>query len=142
MVFKSGGDYVMEIVIPKQDMETRSMKNTKLVCSDTYQQGDLLMRRIFEMPQGEPKIVCNGRIVLAHGESGHSHILESDDAELVQIGERMLVRFSTLQTIKHEEHNAPNSLIPEPIYLSPGIWEVGRVQEHDYFSKMARPVQD
>ena len=36
--------------------------------------------------------------------------------------------------VVHQEH--------KPITLSPGIWEVGRVQEYDYFQKMVRKVQD
>jgi hypothetical protein len=36
--------------------------------------------------------------------------------------------------VVHEEH--------KPVTLEPGIWEVGRVKEYDWFSKMERQVMD
>lgn len=75
--------------------------------------------------------------MLAHGESGHSHVVEDEDAELIQIGERMILKLTkSLEATPatHEEHQAH--------HLSPGIWDIGRVQEYDYFSKMTRQVQD
>lgn len=99
-----------------------------------FQQGDVLAVRLDKLPCGEKKIISSKRIVVAHGESGHSHVIESDDAELIQIGERMLLKLGSQATLVHEEH--------KPITLEPGIWEIGKVQEYDYFSKMARDVRD
>lgn len=98
------------------------------------QQGDLLFRRLTEMPGGDRTVIGKRRLVLAHGESGHSHVLEDDDAELIQIGERMLLALGKVATVKHDEHG--------PIRLAPGIWEIGRVREFDWFSKMERQVVD
>jgi hypothetical protein len=100
----------------------------------TFQQGDVIGRKLAKMPSGEQKSVAKLRCVLAHGENGHSHVIEDDEAELIQIGERMLLKLERAATIKHEEHGA--------IALSPGIWEIGRVKEFDYFSKMERRVVD
>lgn len=97
------------------------------------QQGDVILRRVNSIPEGERK-VTQKRLVLAHGESGHSHVIEDDEAELIQIGERMLLKLTKAATVTHEEH--------KPIRLAPGIWEVGRVKEYDYFSKMERQVID
>lgn len=99
-----------------------------------WQQGDLIGRKLKAMPDGEQKTISLKRCVLAHGESGHTHILEDDDAELIQIGERILLKLTKTATVTHEEHGA--------ITLDKGIWEIGRVQEYDYFSKMTRAVQD
>ena len=86
------------------------------------------------MPAGTPTKIEKGRLVLAHGESGHSHVIEDDNAELIQIGERMLLKLSKVATVNDEEH--------KPIRLSPGIWEIGRVREYDYFQHMTRQVVD
>lgn len=107
------------------------MKNK--ISKITAQQGDVLLRKIDSLPSGEQKITRK-RLVLAHGESGHSHVIEDDEAELIQIGERMLLKLGRVATVKHEEHG--------PITLSPGIWEIGRVKEYDWFSKMERQVID
>lgn len=114
----------------------------KKALKKTYQQGDLLLRRIKALPPGEAKTIAKSRLVLAHGESGHSHVVEDDSAELIQIGEQMLMRISHEVTVTHEEHNAPTSLVPEPVRLAPGIWEIGRVKEYDYFALMERQVRD
>lgn len=111
-------------------------KNKKMntIIKLNSQQGDVLLRKIEAMPEGKPKRISKKRCVLAHGESGHSHVVEQDNAELIQIGERILLKIESEATVKHEEHREH--------VLSPGIWDIGRVQEYDYFSGMARPVQD
>jgi hypothetical protein len=103
------------------------------------QQGDVLFRKLDKLPEGNIKPVAkiNNKIVIAHGESGHSHVLDvvdDDEAELVEIGERMLLTLDKPATVVHEEHG--------PIKLDTGIWEVGRVREYDYMAQMARNVMD
>lgn len=98
------------------------------------QQGDVLLRKLDRMPIGDHAVIGRKRLVLAHGESGHSHVVEDDEAELIQIGERILLNLERAATVKHEEH--------KEIRLSPGIWEVGRVREYDWFSKIERQVVD
>lgn len=107
---------------------------TKLA-KTTFQQGDVLGKKLPAMPTlSKDAKITRKRLVLAHGESGHSHVIEDDDAQLIQDGERMLLTLTKAATVKHEEHG--------PITLSPGIWEIGRVREYDYFSKMTRQVID
>jgi hypothetical protein len=110
------------------------MKKKTNIAKNKSQQGDVILRRVDTMPDGAVR-VSRGRCVLAEGEhTGHAHVVDDDEAELVRIGERMLLRLGRPATVVHEEHN--------PITLDAGVWEVGRVQEYDYFSKMARAVQD
>ena len=114
----------------------------KKLLKKSYQQGDLLLRRLEKLPKGEIKVLAKSRLVLAHGENGHSHVVEDDEADLIQIGEQIIMRLNSPVTVKHQEHNAPDSLLPEPERLAPGIWEIGRVKEFDWFSKMQRQVID
>ena len=107
---------------------------TKQIAIKSAQQGDINLRKLDMLPEGEQKIISRRRLVVAHGEGGHSHVIDDDEAELIQIGERMLLSIPKGATLKHDEHN--------PIALSPGIWEIGRVQEYDWFSKMKRQVID
>lgn len=94
----------------------------------------MIGRRLDKLPEGEIKSIERNRLVLAHGESGHSHVIEDDDAELIRVGERMLLKLERAATVVHEEH--------KPITLAPGIWEIGRVREYDYFQDMERQVID
>lgn len=105
------------------------MKNRK-----PCQQGDVLLMPVTEMPEGKRKLLAKKRCVLAHGEQGHAHIIEDTDAELIQIGERMLLNLTKSATIKHDEHG--------PITLEAGIWEIGRVREKDWLNDMVRTVAD
>jgi hypothetical protein len=99
------------------------------------QQGDVTITRIDSLPEGNQKHVSRGRCVLAEGEAtGHGHVIDCEDAELIQIGERMLLRLGVSAPLIHEEH--------KPITLEPGLYEIGRVAEYDYLSEMTRNVQD
>src|SRR5437870_9481684 len=106
---------------------------TKVV-RKSFQQGDLIGRKLSEMPSGVQVHIACKRLVLAHGESGHSHVIEDDEAELIRIGERMLLSLTKQAIVTHEEHKA--------ITIAPGIWEIGRVKEYDYITKMERQVVD
>ena len=110
------------------------MKETKQAVKQTGQQGDVVIRRVECIPQGAV-LVSKGRCVLAEGKStGHAHVVEDEEAELVRVGERMLLKLGRQATVTHEEHG--------PVTLEAGVWEVGRVQEYDYLSQMAHNVAD
>lgn len=98
------------------------------------QHGDVLLIKLNELPDGEQKIISKNKCLVMHGEFGHSHVIEDDEAELIQIGEKMLLKLGRAATIKHEEHL--------PITLEPGIWQIGQVVEKDWFSDMINPVRD
>lgn len=98
---------------------------------DQLQQGDVLLRRVTEIPSTFKRVKATKRgYVLAEGETtGHAHTIEeSEDIELYQEGERLLAQVLKSVTVTHEEHG--------PITLDAGIWEIGRVVEEDEFGEM------
>lgn len=106
----------------------------KIIVNNHFQQGDVIGRKLAAMPEGPQQKVASKRLTVMHGEGGHSHVVEDDEAELIRIGSRLLLKIEKVATIKHDEH--------KPITLSPGIWEVGQVREFDWFSRMERQVVD
>lgn len=100
------------------------------------QQGDVIFTRITEIPKSANRVKPDHRgHVLAEGEAtGHAHTIEDSDAELYREGERLLALIHKTSTVKHQEHG--------PVMLEPGIWEIGRVREYDYLSKIERWVMD
>lgn len=104
------------------------------------QQGDIVMYKIDSVDLSNAiKVKKDNRgIVLAEGEhSGHYHGIEveDDEAELIQIGERMLLNVKADSvTLKHQEHN--------PLIIDKGVWEVGQVVEKDWLNDMVRKVVD
>jgi hypothetical protein len=105
------------------------------VAKKNCQQGDVLLQRIDCLPSGEAKIISKGEIVLAEGETtGHFHGLMEKDSELLEINGTRFLNLKKSSVLKHQEH--------KPITLDAGIWQVGIVNEYDYFSQMKRKVMD
>ena len=100
------------------------------------QQGDVVLTRVTAKERGTPIAPRNGKLILADGEAtGHCHTIgETEDAELIRVGERMILRLSKAATVTHQEH--------KPVKIPVGIWEIGRIQEYDYLKQMSRPVID
>jgi len=100
------------------------------------QQGDVLLIRITELPKNVKKTA--NRIV-AHGESGHTHIL-TGNVQMYECNNDNDLFFEVLGNdveLKHEEHNVVTSDI-----LSPGFYKVGRIVEYDYETEEAKYVKD
>lgn len=103
------------------------------------QQGDVVLQRVDIDISQASKVKKDSRgIVLAEGEvTFHYHGIEceEDDAELIRIGERMLLNVKAESvTLKHQEH--------KPVKIDRGIWEFGQVIEKDWFMNMVRKVVD
>lgn len=111
------------------------MKNT---VKNTAQQGDVLLKRISKLPSGTKMVIKNNNrneMVLAEGETtGHYHGICEDTSCLIEIEGKRYLNLKKPATLNHQEHN--------PITLDPGIWQVGIVNEYDYFSQMKRKVVD
>lgn len=103
--------------------------------TNMFQQGDVLIKKVDCVPNGRILPRKNGRIILAEGEAtGHCHSINVEDADLIQEGEKILLRLGQKAALTHEEHKL--------ITLEPGIYEIGRVVEKDWLSGMTRQVKD
>lgn len=99
------------------------------------QQGDVLLKRISAFPPGEKKVISHKKLILAHGETtGHYHGIVEENSYLYQCGDTMVLDLKEDSVLTHQEHGHIN--------VEAGLWEVGRVQEFDYFAQMKRPVMD
>lgn len=112
--------------------ESADMKGTQMI---HLQQGDLLFQKIEAVPSGTETVKRKERgFVLAEGEhTGNAHVI-TEEVELFEKNGVLYVRNEEQVIVQHEEH--------KPITLEPGIWEVGRVREYDYFLEMTRTVKD
>lgn len=107
----------------------------KAIAKNNGQQGDVLLKRLDTLPDGECKVISHGKMVLAEGEvTGHYHGIEEVYSSLYQYGNVMVMDLKASAILTHQEHGH--------IQVEAGIWEVRRVQEYDYFSKMKRQVVD
>lgn len=115
-------------------MATVNINITMKTNKTQLQQGDVIAIKLNKMPIGNQKIIAKGRCVLAHGENGHSHVIEDDEAELIEMGEKILLKLTKQSTLKHEEHHSQ--------VWEPGIYQIDRVVEKDWLNDMVRKVQD
>lgn len=99
------------------------------------QQGDVLLKRIDKLPEGKVKVISKGKLILAEGEStGHFHGIDEKDSQLLDVGGVMVLDLKKTAKINHQEH--------KPFNVEPGLWQIGIVQEYDYFAQMKRKVVD
>lgn len=103
-----------------------------------FRQGDVLIMRIDEMPQGAVKAKPQTRVTLARGEvTGHAHVLCADGAAILPytVQDRTDELFFELMDdafIQHEEHAA--------IALPAGMYRV--VRQREYTPQEIRRVAD
>jgi hypothetical protein len=105
--------------------------NTKMI-----QQGDTLARKINSLPSNV-RLISSNKIEIAHGENGHSHVIDSPNTELYEDDNKNRYFVNNNEFVVpslHEEH--------KPITYSPGIHQLGQVREYDYFTEMERKVTD
>ena len=106
------------------------MKTFKTMCA----QGDVLFRKHATLPKDAKSVEVNGRVVLAHSETGHDHVMVLDRAA----GKPAVEHFSTgnplVSWIRVNRPTALEHLRPfdthEPIMFSPGVYEVRRQREY------------
>lgn len=101
------------------------------------QHGDVLIKRVKVLPDGCKEVQPeNGHWILAHGEAtGHHHAIIDKGCRVLELkGELYLEVTAEQVTITHEEHRA--------LDIPAGIYQIGRVREHDYFQDMERQVRD
>lgn len=89
----------------------------------SYRQGDVLLVRIAEAPEGKRITGDGGRLVLARGEAtGHHHSVATSDAEMIHAAEGVFLRIMTTTSLEHPEHRS--------ISLELGIYRVIRQREY------------
>lgn len=97
-----------------------------------YQQGDVLLTKIENLPDGGKK----HSNVLAEGEAtGHTHRATGENVAVLE-GEKeeLFLSAPSGATIVHEEHKT--------LEVPPGYYRVRQVREYDHFEEEARRVQD
>jgi alpha-D-ribose 1-methylphosphonate 5-triphosphate synthase subunit PhnL len=99
------------------------------------QQGDVLLKRVDKLPNGAKEVERkNGKVVVMHGESGHTHIISDVDAMFYEKDGKSYLVATKPVTLTHEEHHAQT--------IETGIWEVIQVREKDWLSGLVRKVID
>lgn len=94
-------------------------------------QGDVMIRRITALPAGlaasEP--TDDGWHVIAHSETGHHHVIDSRNAQMLIDKTNDFIAYLDVATPTILEHLRSFDT-HEPYLLEPGLYEVRRQREH------------
>jgi hypothetical protein len=101
-----------------------------------YEHGDVILKKVEEIPKTAKTVKCKTAIVLAEGETtGHAHrILDLAGAEMKQVNGKMFLHLEQPKMLVHEEHGK--------LRIEPGDYEIDRVKEYNPFEDEIRRVQD
>ncbi len=104
-----------------------------------FRQGDVLIQKISELPEGLVPIEPEARgYILAHGEvTGHTHAVADTSAARLFWDAALTRMFLVVEqptTVTHDEHSA--------IHLDPGYYEIRRQREYSYWNDEERRVLD
>ena len=100
------------------------------------QHGDVLIKEVSSIPaEAIPVPKRNGKLVIAEGEmTGHHHVIMETGAKLFNLNGELYLEVTQPVIITHDEH--------KPLPIPAGKYQIGRVQEYDYFQEMERKVID
>jgi len=93
-------------------------------------QGDLMIRRIVELPEGlDAGISEAGDFILAHSETGHHHVVKERAAQLLIDKANAFIAYLKVAEPAEIEHLREHDK-HESYMLTPGIYEIRRQREH------------
>ncbi|HEY7374587.1 MAG TPA: hypothetical protein VIF57_20660 [Polyangia bacterium] len=101
-----------------------------ITISDIAAQGDVLFRRIGRLPDDAVEQSSEGRIVVAHSETGHDHAIDDPEVRLFErlVRDPMVCFLSVdgehADVVHHRAHHTH-----APLRLTRGLWEVRRQRE-------------
>lgn len=93
-------------------------------------QGDVLFRRIERLPENAVERKTNGRIVVAHSETGHHHAIDGagvhlfEDADAGPLARYLEVAAAFADVVHHRSYDTH-----ETLRLPRGFWEVRRQRQ-------------
>ena len=103
-------------------------------------QGDVLFRRIDKLPAGAVPVAAeNGKVVVAHSETGHNHVMLAERTKLYRIPDSIMDLFLEVEAPTPLEHLREHDT-HEAIMFEPGIYHVRRQRE--YIPEGFRRVED
>lgn len=98
--------------------------------------GDIPLHVIKKLPVDCKEIKIDGKFVLAEGETtGHKHVIASEGLQVFQsLDGRFYLKVNNSANVYHEEHNT--------LTVLPGLYEVGKEREMDWFGLVVKKVVD
>ena len=107
---------------------------------NTAAQGDIYARKIAELPPGVEAVPPkDGRVVVAHSETGHHHVMDAATVTMHRLPDDIMRCFLTVAEPTPLEHLREFDR-HEPIQFESGVYEIKRQRE--YVPEGFRRVED
>jgi len=103
-------------------------------------QGDVYFKRIDALPKNAEIVAPeDGRVIVAHSETGHSHVMLAERVKQYRIPDSIMDLFLVVDAPTPLEHLRPHDT-HEAIMFEPGVYHVRRQRE--YVPEGFRRVED
>jgi len=106
-----------------------------------FPQGDVIFVPVTERPDNAAEVTRkDGRLIVAHSETGHHHAIDSDDARLFRDPQDPLVAYLSIEGSGAElvHHRAWDT--HESVLIPPGMYKV--CKQAEYTPEGVREVMD
>lgn len=121
-----------------EEVKLKSYSTYKELKMTNARHGDVLLKRIKELPEGAKELQRGKSVTIAEGEAtGHHHTLYGSVPNAVILrgfDERRYVEIIEPVELRHQEHST--------LSIEPGCYEIGIEREYDYFEESMRRVVD
>ena len=95
----------------------------KLVTARPCFQGEVMMRKIDQLPEGLKPVPNGDRIVIAHSETGHDHVIDSRNAQLLIDATNKFVAYLRVTERCEQVHLRGHDTHDTAVY-EPGFYEL------------------
>lgn len=92
-------------------------------------QGDLLITRINELPEGILQSDFKGDYVVAHSETGHHHVMNTDHAQFYTSANDEFALWVVVSEPTELKHNRSHDT-HESLRVDPGVYRINRQREY------------
>lgn len=102
--------------------------------------GEVILKSVSELPEGAILELETKKHIVAHSETGHHHILESNKPfQVFKKGEETFISMTEMAKLWHQK---TGSDVHAPHKLVPNIYKVVIKKAFNYFSKAMENVRD
>lgn len=111
--------------------------NNKTYKKRAVRHGEILLHPVDSIPETASEVYTGDNYVVAHSETGHSHIAVGD-LTILRDGESMFLRVNKKSLLKHNK----SFDFHKTVTLEKGDYEIKSKNQYDLFGKIQTKVRD
>ena len=104
--------------------------------------GEVILKPVSKLPENAVLESLDNKIVVAHSETGHHHVLQTLDMSKIKVYSWNGSTYLEVPEIANLWHHKTGKHIHKTHKVLPSAYEVVIKKEYDYFAKAIRQVRD